>query len=48
MTDLFREQHIPDPHFHLGKGTVCLTFRKAQKNTDDLKGDLKNVGKGRG
>jgi predicted HTH transcriptional regulator len=43
ITDLFREQHIPDPRFHLGKGTVCLTFKKAQKNSDDLKGDLKDV-----
>lgn len=43
MTDLCREQHLPDPRFHLGKGTVCLTFKKAQKNTDDQIVDLKDV-----
>ena len=42
ITDLFREQHIPDPRFHLGKGTVCLVFTKAQKeNSGGLKDDLK-------
>ena len=43
MTDLCREQHLPDPRFHLGKGTVCLTFKKAQKDTDGLKDDQKDV-----
>ena len=43
MTDLCREQHLPDPRFHLGKGTVCLTFKKAQKDTGSLKDDLKEV-----
>ena len=43
MTDLCREQHLPDPRFHLGKGTVCLTFKKAQKDTNDLKGNLKDI-----
>ena len=43
MTDLCREQHLPDPRFHLGKGTVCLTFKKAQKDTDGQKDDRKDV-----
>ena len=43
MTDLCREQHLPDPRFHLGKGTVCLTFKKTQKDTDGQKDDRKDV-----
>lgn len=47
MTDLCREQHLPDPRFHLGQGTVCLTFKKAQKDTDGQKEDIKGQKEGR-
>ena len=47
MTDLCREQHLPDPRFHLGQGTVCLTFKKAQKDKDGQKEDIKGQKEGR-
>lgn len=48
MTDLCREQNLPDPSYRLGKETVCIVFKKAQKENvgglkDDLKDDLKEL-----
>lgn len=48
MTDLCREQNLPNPHYHLGNGTVCLVFKKAQKeNAEGQKKDRKGQKEGR-